>query len=116
MQLRRRAPRVEIDWSGWCNIGGHPESEVHQCRLVDLSLVGMGLELLGDGIGDVVGCRLVLDVEPPGGGSIKLHVVGQVVRQEATSEGRTRVGLELCGLSDSEVAVLGVIEQMRMFW
>jgi len=116
MELRRRAPRINTDWPGRCKLDDEPDSEERDCRVIDISLLGVGVEMLGDGVGNLVGRVLVVDVEPPIGKSVRLQVSGQVMNQGKTLEGSTRVGLQFVGLSDSEVAVLEVIEQLKMFW
>ena len=116
MELRRRAPRIKIDWLGRCRLDDEPDSAVWDCQVIDISLLGVGVELLRDCPGDLVGRVLVVDVEPPIGHSVRLQVSGQVMNQGKTPQGLTRVGLQFVGLSDTEIAVLEVIEQLRMFW
>lgn len=116
MELRRRAPRIKTDWSGRCMLGGNPEPEVNECRVTDISLLGVGIEIVGERVDDLVGQCLIIEVEPPVGKSVRLHLSGQVMNQGTTSEGLTRVGLQFVGLSETERSILEVIEQLKIFW
>lgn len=115
MEFRRRAPRVQTDWVGLCGLEDQPETR-WDCTVIDISLLGVGVEVSGDEVGEIVGRNLVIDVRPPMGTSIRLHLVGQVMNQRTTRQGWTRVGLQFVDLSESELAVLQVVEQLKMFW
>jgi len=116
MELRRRAPRIKTDWLGLCRLDDAPDSVVRDCRVIDISLLGVGVEVFSDGDDRLVGRVLVVEVEPPIGSSVRLRLSGQVMNQGRTPAGLTRVGLQFVGLSETERAVLEVIEQLKMFW
>lgn len=120
VELRRRAPRIPTDWPGRCRFDDFADGgllrEWMDCRVVDISLLGVSVEIEKGGIGLVEGRFLDVHVESPAGRSVRLQILGTVVHQRSPSEGRTRVGLQFVDLSDSEKAILEVIEQLEMFW
>jgi len=117
MEQRRRAPRAPADnWPGRCTIEGDPESDRFECVVVDLSLVGAGLEMNGETHGDLVGRRLEITVQPPMGASVTLRLVGPARYVEPAGPGRTRVGIEFVDLSETERNILRVFELMKVFW
>lgn len=120
MELRRRAPRIPTDWPGRCRFDDFADGgllrEWMDCRVVDISLLGVSVEIEKGGIGRAEGRFLDVHVESPAGKSVRLQILGTIVHQSTPSEGRTRVGLQFVDLSDSEKAILEVIEQLEMFW
>ena len=116
MQYRRRAPRVQIPgWPGKYVVEDDPEGGWNECRLLDVSLLGLGVELLGPVSRDLVGRRLVVHVEVEGG-SVSVRLVGTVRRLSARDVGWTRAGLEFDGLSETERSILKVIEDLKVGW
>ena len=112
---RRRAPRVHTaGWSGKCIVEDDPEAGWSECRLLDVSLLGLGLELLGDVPHDVIGRRLVVDVDV--GESISIRLVGLIRRLGPGHPGWTRAGLDFEGLCESEQSVLKVIDYLKIGW
>src|SRR5579863_2945756 len=100
---RRRVPRVAT--SGWS--GTYTDEDVaHHCRVIDISVLGLGLELLGDVPGDLIGHRLSIEIQAPVGGSVRLRLVGRVRNVSPTKDGSTRAGLEFVDLSETERAIL----------
>ena len=117
MEFRRRAPRIKTQgWQGRCRLEGQPVSAWAECNVVDLSLLGIGVEIAGGELGDLVGHELVVEVQTPVGHSVRLEVVGLVRNQALLTSGRTRVGIEFDDLSDTEKEILKVVEQLKMFW
>lgn len=115
MEFRRRAPRVPTDWIGRCGLEDQRQTE-WACTVIDISLIGVGVEISVDEPADLVGRKLIVDVRPPIGTSVRLQLLGRVMNQGRTAGGRTRLGLQFVDLTESEAAVLQVIEQMRIFW
>jgi len=117
MELRRRAPRFATGgWPGQCRVEDDPESSWTECSVLDISLLGVGVEVLSEAPGDIVGQQLVVQVVPPLGHAISLQLLGIVRNQHPLSDGRTRVGLEFADLSDTERSILSVFEQLKICW
>ena len=99
MERRRRAPRVET--TGW--FGNYTDLDNERyCRVIDISVLGIGLELFGDVPGDLIGHRLSIEIQAPIGESVRLHLVGTVKNVSPNSYGAIRAGLEFIDLSDTE--------------
>ena len=112
---RRRTPRIPTDWLGRCKLEDQPETDWRECKVVDISLLGAGVEIVGAVLYDMVGERIEVKVEPPVGRSVILDLFG-VVKNQKDLVGRTKVGLEFAHLSESERVILQVVEQLKMFW
>jgi c-di-GMP-binding flagellar brake protein YcgR len=117
LRYRRRAPRVKTPgWAGKFVIEDEPGTGWGDCRILDISLLGLGLELSAPVPADLIGRRVVVHVEVAGSGSISLRLVGAVKRVGAGEPGSTRAGLEFEGLSEAERSVLQVIEHLKVGW
>ena len=46
--------------------------------MIDISVIGVGLELFGSPPEDLIGRRLVVEVQTPIGASVGIHLVGEV--------------------------------------
>jgi hypothetical protein len=120
-EFRRRVPRIATtSWSGRYIVEDDPESEWMECRVLDISVLGVGLELFPidshDDAGQLVGHRLVVQVQAPVGESISVRLTGTVKNVGSGAEGGIRTGLEFVGLSDTEQAIVKVIEQLQAAW
>jgi hypothetical protein len=120
-EFRRRVPRIATtSWSGRYVVEDDPESEWRECRVLDVSVLGVGLELFptdsDNDSGLLVGHRLVIQVQAPVGESISVRLMGTVKNVGSGAQGGIRVGLEFVGLSDTEQAIVTVIEQLQVSW
>ena len=116
MERRRRVPRIDAGWSGKYRFEDDPNSAWSPCRLVDISILGVGLELFGFTRKDLVGHTLVVQLEAPAGASVTFRLVGKVRYTGPGSLGGTRVGIEFIDLSDTEREILRAIELMHVVW
>ena len=109
-ELRRR-PRVQTPgWSGRCSMEG--TTYWAECRVVDVSLNGAGLELL-ERAGDIgIGTRLVFVLDS--NGSVFLRLAGDVRRVDPLVGGAASVGIQFADLSETEMAVLGAIQRLKI--
>lgn len=116
-EYRRRAPRIHTPgWSGKCIVEDDPEAGWNECRLLDVSLLGLGLEIMASATEEIIGRRLVLHIDVDGGASISLRLVGPVKRVDEGEFGGTRIGVEFLGLNETEQSVLKIIEHLRVGW
>lgn len=118
MERRRRAARVNTTaWFGRYFVEDDPQSVSKECRVIDISLLGLGLELIGDMTEDMIGHRLVIHVGALAGESVSLRMVGQVKNVHASRLGCTRAGLAFTDLSETEREILKSIElPKRLGW
>ena len=115
METRRRLPRQPADWPGKYHFGESDKAD-GICRVVDISRMGIGVELIGERPHDPIGRRLVVEVQGPAGGSIRIFMAGEVRHVESMPNDGIRVGLEFTDLSDMELSILDALEQMQIGW
>jgi hypothetical protein len=115
-QRRRRLPRESAGWPGRFRFDNQPAHSSADCRILDISLIGAGLELFGTLPGDCIGRGLSVEVETPAGASITLRLNGVVRNVGPGQEGGTRVGIEFTGLSETERSIIDVMGHMRIVW
>ncbi|HUZ09892.1 MAG TPA: hypothetical protein VMU76_06975 [Acidimicrobiales bacterium] len=117
MELRRRrVPRQEAGWFGKCLVEDDPEAMWCECRVIDVSIIGAGLEVFGLAHGDLVGRRMVVEVQAPTGASVSVRFVGVINNAGVVPGGGVRFGMEFVGLSKSERSILNMLEQMQVAW
>jgi hypothetical protein len=115
MERRRRVPRQEADWFGRCVVADDPGAS-YDCRVVDISMLGAGVEVFHFPPRDVLGRRLDVDVQPPASVSFSIHFVGEIRNAGTGPRGRVRLGLEFVDLSEDERSIVDMLERMRMTW
>jgi len=114
---RRRAPRVSADtWPGKYVVEDDPSSGWHECLLIDLSLLGMGLELFGPSSAGLIGRRVLVHIDVGEGKSIALRLAGAVRNLNPGPSGGTRAGIEFTDLSEGERSVLRMMEHLKIRW
>ena len=117
VEQRRRVPRVGTGlWPARCTIEADPEWIHVRCEVVDLSLLGVGIEAHGGPFTDIEGNQIVVEITPPVGDSVTLRLVGHVRNVQQLTPGRDRIGIEFAGLSETEQEILRVFQLMRVFW
>lgn len=116
MERRRRVPRVAAGWPGKYRVEDDPQSDWDNCQMIDISVVGVGLELFGDVPEDLTGHRLAVEVQTPVGASVSIRLVGEVRNTAKGARGGTRAGMEFVDLSDTERQILQVMELLQVVW
>jgi hypothetical protein len=117
MELRRRAPRVAASsWLGTFIIEDGSQPGQGDCAVIDFSVLGVGLELFGTLRDDLVGRRIVVQVHAPVGKSVSLRLVGAIRNNVQGQQGENRLGMEFVDHSETQRAIVGLIEDMRVGW
>ncbi len=117
MEKRRRAPRVSTtSWFGRYVVENEPGSGWEECMVIDISILGLGLELFGTVTEDMIGKRLVVHVGAPAGESVSLRLVGQLKNLSEGRLGGIRAGLEFVDLSETEREILKAMELLKVAW
>ncbi len=93
LPLRRRVPRQLAGWTGTCAMDGKPDAERHQCRVVDISMLGLGLVFQHPSPSSLVGCRISVEVSAVDD-RVNIRLEGIVRHATVTSGGAVRVGVE----------------------
>lgn len=105
-QIRRRLPRQFTDWQGRYRVEGDPEAPWSDCRVIDISSAGAGLELAGADPSEVCGDRIIVAVQ----------LCGEVRSCVAGKNNRSRLGIEFVELSDAERLYLDSLVELRALW
>ncbi|HAM02715.1 MAG TPA: hypothetical protein DCQ30_10910 [Acidimicrobiaceae bacterium] len=114
---RRRVRRAPTEpWPGKYTIDDDPLAGWHECRLLDISVLGLGLELFGPVHPNLVDRPLVVHVDVAGGQALSLRFAGTVRNLIPGRFGGVRVGVEFTDLSDGERSALAVMEHLNLSW
>ena len=114
-QFRRRVPRQLAGWPGRYAID-EPAACWDLCQVVDFTMYGAGLELFGAVPSDIVGCKIIVEVEAGPRASVSVRLSGEAKNSSPGSAGGVRVGIEFTGISPVERSVLQVLEQLHLGW
>ncbi len=101
LPLRRRVPRQLAGWSGTCLMDGEPETERRECRVVDISMLGLGLVFQHPSPSDLVGGRVGVEVSAVED-RVNIRLEGIVRYATVSSGGSVRVGVEFDDDADKE--------------
>jgi hypothetical protein len=101
LPLRRRVPRQLAGWSGTCVMDGEPESERRECRVVDISMLGLGLVVRHSSPSALVDGRISVEISAVDD-RVSIRLEGIVRYARATSDGAVRVGVEFDDDADKE--------------
>jgi hypothetical protein len=111
VENRRRLHRRPAGWAASYQLVGEQTSGWQDCRVVDISVLGLGISFDHPNSAELVG-RLV-SVNLPGDGScVKVRLEGQIRNASATMSRDIRVGIEFVRLSETEQAITAVLSVM----
>ncbi len=102
LPLRRRVPRQLAGWSGSCVMDNEPETERHECRIVDISMLGLGLVFQHPAPSNLIDGRISVQVSAVDD-RVNIRLEGIVRHATVTSGGAVRVGVEF---DDDEIGVI----------
>ncbi|HLG67003.1 MAG TPA: PilZ domain-containing protein [Acidimicrobiales bacterium] len=110
---RRRFPRQGIGWRGRCILGDDPWAIWIECRAIDISLIGLGIEVFGPVPTDVLGRSLTVEVSPPTKPSVGLKLSGPVRHRRPGRHGSVHVGMEISDVSLTEGSATRAVERFE---
>ena len=87
MTYNRRVKRLRADWDGICHVEG--ELDARTCRVVDISMLGLGITLDHPSPAELAGRSISVDVPAVA----QLH--GQITNAELILGGAVRIGVRL---------------------
>jgi len=90
MQFRRRIPRQPAGWDGVCQIEGEFAAK---CRVIDISMLGVGITLEHPSPTELAGRRISVGVPTVMGDSFRIRLDGKIANAK-TSGSAVRVGIE----------------------
>jgi hypothetical protein len=99
--LRRRVPRQLAGWSGTYVMDGEPDSEQRDCKVVDISMLGLGLMFEDPSPFNLIGRRISVEVTAVDD-RVNIRLEGVVRNATVTSGGTVRVGVEFDDETDTE--------------
>jgi hypothetical protein len=103
VQFRRRAPRQAAGWDGVCHIEGEFAT---RCRVIDISMLGVGITTDHPSPYELVGRHISVDVPTVGdSGSIRLE--GTIANAKLTLRTTVRIGIEFDSPSPDLVSKVG---------
>ena len=105
-QLRRLLPRQFTNWRGKYLFEDESEQRWRNCRVLDVSSAGAGLELLETAPGQPVGTRILLAV----------HLRGELRNSEPTKSDHVRAGIQFVDLSAEERFYLDSLAELQAAW
>ena len=105
-ELRRFVPRQFANWPGIYVVEGDLGKRCGDCRIIDVSTAGAGLELL-DAPEEAAEGRLVF---------VAVHLQGVVKYSRPGDDGHQKVGIQFVHLSDQERAYLASLTTLDARW
>ena len=105
-EIRRLLPRQFADWRGKYAIEGDPAERWRDCRVIDISSAGAGLELADTSAREAAGQRILIAV----------HLRGEVRNAVPAKNGALRAGVQFVDLSDAERFYLDSLEEIKALW
>jgi hypothetical protein len=104
MHMRRRVPRQPAGWDGTCHIEGESIEMLRECRVIDISMLGLGITLNHPNTSEVLGRHISVDVAAVGD-SVSIRLEGVVTNAQPTLGGAVRIGIAFDGLSQSDAGM-----------
>jgi len=104
--LRRLLPRQFADWRGKYLFEGEPDETWRDCRVIDISTAGAGLELLDTTPDETVGQHILLAV----------HLRGEFRNAAPCRKDGLRAGIQFVGLSRAESDYLDSLAVLQAKW
>jgi PilZ domain len=111
VENRRRIHRQPIGWAASYRLTDEAAHGWRDCRVVDISMLGMGITVACLHPSDLVG-RLVSVNLPGPASSVNVRLEGEIKSAVPTINRRLRVGIEFVQLSETEQAITAVLSVM----
>ena len=105
-RLKRLLPRKFIDWQGKYMIEDDPDERWRDCRVIDVSTFGAGLELVDVTPDNTAGRNIILAD----------NLRGEVRHTLPAKSDGTRVGIEFVDLTEAEQDYLTSLVNLQATW
>jgi hypothetical protein len=106
MERHRRVPRQTAGWNGFCHVEGESASGWRDCRVVDISMLGIGIRMQHLRPSELLGRRVAVEL-PAVGESINIRLEGEVKHVvRSAMRASVRIGIEFDRLSNTERSIL----------
>jgi len=119
VENRRRAERQSALWMGRCHIEDEPSDQWRECAIMDVSTLGVGIELChpdpvellgmwqGDGVRLHLSRRITVRLEF--GPSVDMTVAGEVRNAGSEPDGVVRAGIEFVGVVETNRSIVDLL-------
>jgi len=116
MEHRRRVPRQPAGWRGLCLVEGETATGWHDCRVIDISMLGLGITLHYPALAELMGRGLSVEV-PALNETIKIRFEGKIMNVAApvAGGGVVRIGIEFPEHSEESQPMTAVVSLMSKF-
>jgi PilZ domain len=111
VENRRRIHRQPIGWAASYQLAGEPAEGWRDCRVVDISMLGMGITLAPPESSELLG-RLISVNLPGAASSVNVRLEGEITSAVPTINRRLRIGIAFTRLSEAEQAITAVLSVM----
>jgi hypothetical protein len=111
MDSRRRVPRRVAGWTGCCHIDDDPAGKDWECRVLDISELGVAIVLQHPLGVELIGRRMSVE-SPTASTSVNIRLEGDVRNAVPVDGDAVRLGIEFVGLTELEqtvVRALGIL-------
>jgi hypothetical protein len=111
MRNRRRIDRQAASWVGACKIARDPYLGWRECRVVDISPLGLAITVDYPETTDLAGRPISVNLSGDDG-AVNVRLDGEIKNCALTIRQHVRVGIEFVRASDTEQAVSTVLRAM----
>lgn len=111
VENRRRLHRQPAGWLGSCKLAGDTAAGWRDCRVIDISMLGLGITFDYPDPGDLSG-RLISVNLPGDASSVNVRLEGEIKNVAPMINRGVRVGIEFVPLSETELAITSVLSVM----
>jgi PilZ domain len=112
MDNRRHAHRRTAGWSGFCRVEDEAASGWRDCRVLDISTLGVGIKMQYSRPSALLGRRVSVEL-PAVGDAVNIRFEGEIKNVgEATAPSTVRIGIAFDHLSTTERAILEVLSSV----
>ncbi len=99
-RLRRDVPRQTTSWEGFCLLQGDAVTDWQACRIIDISMAGLGLTLNHDTPSGLLGQWITVEVAAVDD-LVNVRLDGRIAHAAPTLRGDVRIGVAFEGLFDA---------------
>jgi hypothetical protein len=110
MGNRRRVDRQPAGWFGSYRLASPRDSEWGDCRVIDVSMLGLGITVDYRDPAQMLGRLITVDL-PCDGISVSVRLEG-VIKNATASFGSVRLGVEFLTLSETERSITALLSAM----
>lgn len=109
MENRRRINRQPASWVGSCRLAGEPAASWRECRVVDISILGVAITFDRAAPSELLPGRLIFVDISADGGIRNVCLEGEIKNVAPTTNGGVRAGIGFIRVSEKDRAISAVL-------